>query len=64
MYEKYELPEPELIVKTIHGELHLMDAKKLRLENNIIPMMAVFNSRDEVIFMCHAADFKLAYRSN
>lgn len=60
----YELPEPELIIKTIHGELHFMGATKIRLENSIIPMMVVYNARDEVIFMCHAADFKLAYRPN
>ena len=59
MYE-----DPELIVKVTDGELHFMDAKKIRLENSIIPMMVVYNSRDEVIFMCHAADFKLAYKPN
>ena len=64
MYEKYELPEPELIIKTIHGELHFIGATKIRTENRFIPMVVVYNSRDEVIFLCPAADFKLAYRPN
>lgn len=64
-FEKmYELPEPELIVKTTHGELHFMDAKKIRTENGIIPMVVVYNSRDEVVFLCSAADLKLAYKPN
>ncbi len=58
------LPTPELIVKTTEGEFHLMDAKRIRTENGIIPVFAVYNSNHELVFMCPADDFKLAYRPN